>query len=46
MCNTAITMPETASSETGFDEWFVTALNSGALMMMLSIGHRTGLFDK
>ena len=45
MCNTAITMPQTASRETGFDEWFVTALNSGALMMMLSIGHRTGLFD-
>lgn len=45
MCNTAITMPQTASSETGFDEWFVTALNSGALMLMISIGHRTGLFD-
>ncbi|SHF57384.1 Methyltransferase domain-containing protein [Fodinibius roseus] len=45
MCNTAITMPQTASSETGFDEWFVTSLNNGALMMMLSIGHRTGLFD-
>lgn len=45
MCNTAITMPQTASSETGFDEWFVTALNGGALMMMISIGHRTGLFD-
>ncbi|MGM0547628.1 MAG: class I SAM-dependent methyltransferase [Bacteroidota bacterium] len=46
MCNTAITMPKTASTETGFDEWFVTALNSGALMLMISIGHRTGLFDK
>lgn len=45
MCNTAITMPQMASSETGFDEWFVTALNSGALMLMISIGHRTGLFD-
>ncbi len=45
MCNTAITMPQTASTETGFDEWFVTALNSGALMLMISIGHRTGLFD-
>lgn len=45
MCNTAITMPQTASSETGFDEWFVTALNGGALMLMISIGHRTGLFD-
>ncbi len=45
MCNTAITMPQTASKETGFDEWFVTALNGGALMLMISIGHRTGLFD-
>lgn len=45
MCNTAITMPQPASTETGFDEWFVTALNGGALMLMLSIGHRTGLLD-
>lgn len=45
MCNSAITMPQTASTETGFDEWFVTALNSGALMLMISVGHRTGLFD-
>lgn len=45
MCNTAITMPQTASTETGFDEWFVTAINSGALMLMISIGHRSGLFD-
>src|SRR5690554_4055933 len=45
MCNAAITMPQTASTETGFDEWFVTALNGGTLMLMISIGHRTGLFD-
>lgn len=45
MCNTAITMPETTGTETGFDEWFVTAINSGALMLMISIGHRSGLFD-
>lgn len=45
MCNLAITMPQTASKDTGFDEWFVTAFNSGALMLMVSIGHRTGLFD-
>lgn len=45
MCNTAITMPKTASNETRFEEWFVTALNSGTLMLMISIGHRTGLFD-
>lgn len=45
MCNTAITMPQTASSDTEFDEWFVTAINGGTLMLMMSIGHRTGLFD-
>lgn len=45
MCNTAITMPETAGGETGFDEWFVTALNGGSAMLMVSVGHRTGLFD-
>lgn len=46
MCNTAITMPQTTNKETtGFDEWFVTAINSGALMLMVSIGHRSGLFD-
>lgn len=45
MCNNAITMPEITGTETGFDEWFVTAINSGALMMMISIGHRSKLFD-
>ena len=45
MCNTAITMPETTGEKTGFDEWFVTAINSGALMLMISIGHRSKLFD-
>lgn len=45
MCNTAITMPEETGNETGFDEWFVTAINSGALMLMISIGHRSKLFD-
>lgn len=28
-----------------FEEKFVTALNGGALCLMTSIGHRTGLFD-
>lgn len=45
MCNTAITMPEVTGEQVGFDEWFVTAINGGALMLMVSIGHRTGLFD-
>lgn len=45
MCNLAITMPQTASENTGFDEWFLTALNNGGLMLMISIGHRLKLFD-
>jgi 2-polyprenyl-3-methyl-5-hydroxy-6-metoxy-1,4-benzoquinol methylase len=45
MCNSTITLPEVTGNETGFDEWFVTALNSGAIMMMISIGHRSKLFD-
>lgn len=45
MCNTAIKIPEKKSSDTGFDEWFLTAINGGALMLMISIGHRAGLFD-
>ena len=28
-----------------FAERFLTALNNGALCLMVSIGHRTGLFD-
>ncbi len=44
MCNLAVTIPE-ISENTGFDEWFITALNGGALMLMISIGHRSGLFE-
>ena len=28
-----------------FAERFLTALNNGALCLMVSVGHRTGLFD-
>ncbi len=45
MCNTAKPMPQTSGDETQFDEWFVTAINSGALMLMISIGHRSRLFE-
>jgi len=45
MCNTAVTLPETTGDSPGFDEWYVTAINNGAVMLMISIGHRTGLFD-
>ncbi|RMH23855.1 MAG: class I SAM-dependent methyltransferase [Planctomycetota bacterium] len=36
--------PETAQSE-AFAEWMVETLNRGGLGLMLSIGHRAGLFD-
>lgn len=45
MCNTAMKLPEPANAGNGFDEWFLNAINGGALMMMISIGHRSGLFD-
>lgn len=45
MCNTTIPIPETSTNGSGFDEWFINAINGGALMMMISIGHRSGLFD-
>lgn len=37
--------PHSLSSDIPFDEHFVTALNHGALMLSVSLGHRTGLFD-
>lgn len=45
MCNTAIKMPGLSDEESCFDEWFLAAVNHGALMLMFSIGHRSGLFD-
>lgn len=45
MCNTTINVPETTGMQSGFDGWFLDAINGGALMLMISIGHRTGLFD-
>lgn len=45
MCNKAIAMPEMSGIDEGFDEWFVSAINGGTLMLMISVGHRTGLFD-
>jgi len=48
-----MTTPETKTDKVEFDETkaeafsdrFVAALNASSLMMMFSIGHRTGLFD-
>ena len=43
---TAMTVPEVdAAKAEAFAGRFVSALNNGALCLMASIGHRTGLFD-
>jgi hypothetical protein len=33
------------SSTLGFQEYMVDVMNKGSLSLMLSIGHRVGLFD-
>ena len=38
-------MTMTTEVQEGFDERFVEVINSAALALMVSIGHRTGLFD-
>ena len=38
-------MTMTTEVQQGFDERFVEVINSAALALMVSIGHRTGLFD-
>jgi 2-polyprenyl-3-methyl-5-hydroxy-6-metoxy-1,4-benzoquinol methylase len=44
--STVMTLPEIDSAKAeAFAGRFVTALNNGALCLMASIGHRTGLFD-
>jgi 2-polyprenyl-3-methyl-5-hydroxy-6-metoxy-1,4-benzoquinol methylase len=41
-----MTMPEIRPAKVeAFSERFLTSLNNGALCLMTSIGHRTGLFD-
>lgn len=44
LAETAETHPYIAQQRP-FDEWFVEAINGSALLLMASIGHRTGLFD-
>jgi ubiquinone/menaquinone biosynthesis C-methylase UbiE len=39
------TPPFDAAKAEAFAERFLTALNNGALCLMVSVGHRTGLFD-
>jgi SAM-dependent methyltransferase len=38
-------MPDTATSPEAFSERLIGVLNDGALSLMISVGHRTGLFD-
>ncbi|MEJ2462223.1 MAG: class I SAM-dependent methyltransferase [Candidatus Thiodiazotropha sp.] len=45
MCNACIPMPTQNKSVDQFAEQLLDMLNQGALSLMVSIGHRTGLFD-
>ncbi len=45
MCNACIPMPTQNKSVDQFAEQLIDMLNQGALSLMVSIGHRTGLFD-
>lgn len=44
MCNACLPTPTAADSE-AFADSLLDMLNQGALVLMVSIGHRTGLFD-
>ncbi|MEM1166009.1 MAG: methyltransferase domain-containing protein [Planctomycetota bacterium] len=49
MCDTHDTADAPAqplADDQAFDEWLLDSLNRGALALMISIGHRTGLFDR
>lgn len=41
----ATVTPPIIAHQRPFEEWFVEAINDSALILMTSIGHRTGLFD-
>lgn len=45
MCNACIPMPSQEKSIDDFADQLIGMLNQGALSLMVSIGHRTGLFD-
>lgn len=45
MCNLCMTMNHEARSTDEFADQLLDMLNQGALSLMVSIGHRTGLFD-
>jgi 2-polyprenyl-3-methyl-5-hydroxy-6-metoxy-1,4-benzoquinol methylase len=44
MCNACLPTPDTSATDQ-FAEEMLALLNHGALSLMVSIGHRTGLFD-
>lgn len=43
--NEALSLMEPAAAEASFADRMLTVLNHGSLCLMISIGHRTGLFD-
>lgn len=45
MCNACIPVPTQEQSIDAFADKMVGILNQGAMALMISIGHRTGLFD-
>lgn len=45
MCNACIPIPTQDNSVDAFADQLIDMLNQGALSLMVSIGHRTGLFD-
>ena len=45
MCNVCMPISEEAKTTDEFSDQLLDMLNSGALSLMVSIGHRTGLFD-
>ena len=46
MCTCGTTIETPAATGNAFAEQMLKAVNDGTLMLMVSIGHRTGLFDK
>ena len=45
MCNACLPTPDAAKNSETFADDLLGMLNQGALALMVSIGHRTGLFD-
>jgi hypothetical protein len=42
--NVSVQEPDSAKAE-AFAAWMLSIINSGMLSLMVSVGHRTGLFD-